>query len=76
MTTDQRTKAGAFRDLHCGPEPLLIFNVWDVVTANAVAPHVRAIATSSWAVAVAQGYEDGQQMPLDQVERSEPCPPS
>lgn len=65
----QRAKAEAFRDLHRGPEPLLIFNIWDVASAKAVAPHVKAIATSSWAVAASQGYEDGEDTPLDVVAR-------
>lgn len=65
----QRAKAEAFRDLHRGPEPLLIFNVWDVASAKAVAPHVKAIATSSWAVAASQGYDDGEDTPLDVVEQ-------
>lgn len=66
---NQRAKAEAFRDLHRGPEPLLIFNIWDVASAKAIAPHVKAIATSSWAVAASQGYEDGEDLPLDVVER-------
>lgn len=69
MTMDQSAKAVAFRELHRGPEALLIFNIWDVVSAQAVAPHVRAIATSSWAVAAAQGYADGQHMPLELLEQ-------
>ena len=55
--------------MHRGPEPLLIFNIWDVVSAKAIAPHVKAIATSSWAVAASQGYEDGEATPLDVVEQ-------
>ena len=66
---NQRAKADAFRDLHRGPEPLLIFNIWDVASAKAIAPHVKAIATSSWAVAASRGYEDGEDTPLEVVER-------
>jgi 2-methylisocitrate lyase-like PEP mutase family enzyme len=64
----QRAKAEAFRELHRGPEPLVIFNIWDVASAKAVAPHVKAIATSSWAVAEARGYKDGEDVPLALVE--------
>ena len=65
----QRAKAKGLRDLHRGPEPLLIFNIWDVASAKAIAPHVKAIATSSWAVAASQGYDDGEDTPLYVVEQ-------
>ena len=58
-------KAKAFRELHVPGRPLVLFNVWDAGSAKAVATAgARAIATSSWAVAAAQGLEDGEKLPL------------
>ncbi len=60
-------KAKAFADLHKAGDPLVLFNCWDVATAKASAAAFPAIATSSGAVAYAQGYEDGELIPLDFV---------
>lgn len=63
--TDQVTRAQAFLRLHVKGEPLVLFNVWDAGSAGAVArAGAKAIATGSWSVAAAQGYEDGQALPL------------
>jgi len=57
-------KASAFRDLHHGPEMLVLPNVWDAVSAKLVeAAGFRAIATSSAGVAFTLGYPDGQRIP-------------
>ena len=43
-------------------------NVWDVATAKAVvAAGFPVVATTSWAVAAALGYEDGEQAPADEM---------
>ncbi|WP_262030293.1 isocitrate lyase/phosphoenolpyruvate mutase family protein [Microvirga sp. Mcv34] len=64
--TDQVTKAGAFKALHVPGQPLILFNVWDAGTARAVAASgAKALATGSWSVAAAHGFEDGEHMPLD-----------
>jgi 2-methylisocitrate lyase-like PEP mutase family enzyme len=59
--------ANRFRELHTPGDPLILVNVWDVASARTVAQTegCRAIATASWSVAAAHGYEDGQQIPLD-----------
>jgi len=45
---------------------LVLFNIWDPGSAKAVAAGgARAIATGSWSVANANGYADGERMPLD-----------
>ncbi|HEX8764925.1 MAG TPA: isocitrate lyase/phosphoenolpyruvate mutase family protein [Candidatus Acidoferrum sp.] len=63
--TDQRRKAEDFRVLHIRGNPLLLFNIWDVGSAKAVAAAgAKAIATSSWSVANANGFSDGEQIPL------------
>ena len=57
-----------FAQLHVKGSPLLLYNAWDVGSAKAIASAgAKAIATSSWAVAVAQGYKDGEDFPLDSV---------
>jgi 2-methylisocitrate lyase-like PEP mutase family enzyme len=63
--TDQRRKAEHFRALHIPGKPLPLFNIWDVGSAKAVAAAgAEAIATSSWSVANANGFSDGEQTPL------------
>ena len=60
------SRAGAFRALHVKGDPLILFNAWDAGSAKAVAEAgAKAIATGSWSVAAAQGYADGEAMPLD-----------
>ena len=67
MTT-QAEKAIRFRELHKKGEPLIIFNIWDAGTAKALAEvGAKAVATGSWAVAAANGYADGENVPLDFV---------
>ncbi|HEX5006812.1 MAG TPA: isocitrate lyase/phosphoenolpyruvate mutase family protein [Hyphomonadaceae bacterium] len=63
----QAAKAKTFRALHaCGRPPLVLFNVWDAGGAKVVAATgARAIATGSWSVAAAHGFEDGERLPLD-----------
>lgn len=52
--------ATAFRRLHQPGRPLVLANVYDLVSANAVAPlpSAHAIATASYAVALAAGTTD------------------
>jgi 2-methylisocitrate lyase-like PEP mutase family enzyme len=61
-------KAESFRALHVKGDPLILFNAWDAGSAKAVAEAgAKAIATGSWSVAAAQGFADGEAMPLDQA---------
>jgi methylisocitrate lyase len=63
--SDQASKARHFRGLHIPGRPLVLFNVWDAGSARAVsAAGAKAIATSSWSVAHANGFADGEQLPL------------
>ena len=61
-------KAEAFRRLHHG-ELLVLPNAWDVGSAVALAalPGCRALATSSGAIARSLGYEDGENMPRNEM---------
>jgi len=66
--TDQTLKAEQFRALHIPGKPLVLFNIWDAGGAKAVATAgARAIATSSWSVANANGFADGERIPLSLV---------
>lgn len=59
-------KAKRFASLHLPGEPLILLNVWDVGTAEAVAKSgARAIATGSASVAMANGFGDGEEVPID-----------
>lgn len=62
----QAEKARAFAALHVPKKPLVIFNVWDPGSAKAVAQAgAKALATGSWSVAAANGFGDGEKIPLD-----------
>jgi len=55
-----------FAALHVPGNPLILFNVWDAGSALAVAKAgAKAIATGSASVAMANGFGDGQQVPLE-----------
>ncbi len=63
--SEQTRKAAQFRAMHIPGKPLVLFNIWDVGSARAVAAAgAKAIATGSWSVAHANGYDDGEQTPL------------
>src|SRR5438552_7163330 len=62
---DQRRKVEQFRGLHIPGKPLVLFNIWDAGSAKAVAAGgAKAIATSSWSVADANGFADGENIPF------------
>jgi 2-methylisocitrate lyase-like PEP mutase family enzyme len=62
----QAAKAEAFARLHKPGEPIMLVNIWDVASAGAVAKAgAKALATSSAAVALAHGYEDGEKLPRE-----------
>ena len=55
-----------FAALHVPGEPLILYNAWDPGSARSVAEAgAKAIATGSASVAAAQGYADGEQLPLE-----------
>jgi 2-methylisocitrate lyase-like PEP mutase family enzyme len=55
-----------FKSLHYNDSPLLIGNAWDVSTAKIFEQcGLKAIATSSKAIANSMGYEDGEKIPFD-----------
>src|SRR5947208_17162804 len=67
---NQVEKAARFAELHVKGAPLLLYNAWDADTAKSIPDAgAKAIATSSWAVAEAQGYRDGEAIPIRLIEQ-------
>lgn len=61
-------EAERFRAAHHAAQPLVLANAWDAASAALfVNAGVKAIATSSGAVARALGYEDGEGTPPDEM---------
>ncbi|MDR6514087.1 isocitrate lyase/PEP mutase family protein [Chryseobacterium camelliae] len=57
----------SFKQLHYGEEPLLLGNVWNVESAKVYEKlGYKALATSSSAVALSLGYEDGEEMTFEE----------
>jgi 2-methylisocitrate lyase-like PEP mutase family enzyme len=60
------TKFETFAALHVPGIPVVLYNIWDVGSAQAViAGGAKALATGSHPVADANGWPDGQQVPID-----------
>ncbi|KAJ4355323.1 hypothetical protein N0V95_002998 [Ascochyta clinopodiicola] len=60
MPPSQNDLAKHFRALHVPGSPLVLTNIWDAITASAIAtlPGTRALATASFAIAAAAGLPD------------------
>lgn len=60
-------RARTLARLHSAPEILRVVNVWDVVSARAVAalPETTALATAGHSIAATFGYEDGENIPVE-----------
>jgi 2-methylisocitrate lyase-like PEP mutase family enzyme len=55
-----------FEKLHVAGDPLVLFNAWDAGSAASVAKSgAKAIATGSASVAMANGFGDGQEVPIE-----------
>jgi 2-methylisocitrate lyase-like PEP mutase family enzyme len=60
------SKFEEFARAHVAGDPLVLFNAWDAGSADAVAKSgAKAIATGSASVAMANGFGDGQKVPLE-----------
>ena len=60
--------AGSFRQLHRGPNLLLLANCWDAGSARLLESlGAPAVATTSAGVAWAHGYPDGDALPVDRL---------
>lgn len=62
----QVDRAEHFARLHVKGDPLVLFNIWDPGSARAVTEMgAKAIATGSWSVAAALGFDDGEELALE-----------
>jgi 2-methylisocitrate lyase-like PEP mutase family enzyme len=60
------SKYETFAALHVPGDPVVLYNIWDVGSALAViAAGAKALATGSHPVADANGWPDGQRVPID-----------
>src|SRR5215510_6366276 len=60
------SKFETFASLHIAGEPVVLFNAWDAGSAQAVAKSgAKAIASGSASVSMANGFGDGEAVPLD-----------
>lgn len=55
--------------LHTAPRLLTVVNVWDVISAQVVAgtEGTVALATASHSIAASRGYQDGENIPVDEM---------
>jgi len=66
----QKERAQLFASLHVKGSPFVLYNAWDAGSAKIIQDvGAPAIGTSSWAVAAAQGYGDGESIPFAFVEQ-------
>ncbi len=62
------TQSQSFKQLHSGNKPLILGNVWDAHSAKVVAEAgLKAMGTSSAAVANCLGFDDGQEMSFHEL---------
>ncbi len=66
---DTPTRASDLLALHRAPELVTVVNVWDVITAQVVTgvEGTKALATASHSIAASRGYEDGENIPVDEM---------
>ncbi|MGH7857135.1 MAG: isocitrate lyase/phosphoenolpyruvate mutase family protein [Candidatus Binatia bacterium] len=66
MKSPRKSKALAFHALHRSDRILVLPNAWDAASARIFElAGARAVATSSAGLANAQGFPDGEKIPLD-----------
>ena len=70
-SSDVATRATRLLRLHQSTELLTVVNVWDVITAKVVSdiPGTTALATASHSIAASRGYEDGENIPVEEMIR-------
>jgi 2-methylisocitrate lyase-like PEP mutase family enzyme len=72
VTDDQASTASRATDLlrlHQDPKLLTVVNVWDVISAKVVTDisGTTALATASHSIAASRGYEDGENIPVEEM---------
>jgi 2-methylisocitrate lyase-like PEP mutase family enzyme len=66
MSEEVMTKFESFAALHVPGDPVILYKIWDVGSAQAVVKAgAKALATGSHPVGDASGFGDGQQVPID-----------
>ena len=71
MRGDSAAKARRFRQMHLGPEILVIANAWDAGSARVFeAAGIRAVGTGSAGVAFSHGFVDDERIPRDVMLRA------
>lgn len=67
MTTS--ALATTLLDLHRDPALLTVVNVWDSISTKVVSdlPGTTALATASHSIAASRGYEDGENIPVEEM---------
>jgi 2-methylisocitrate lyase-like PEP mutase family enzyme len=64
--SDRHSQFERFAALHVPGDPVILYNIWDVGSAQAVVrAGAKALATGSHPVADANGFSDGQGVPID-----------
>lgn len=62
------TKTTHFRNAHQQKKPLVLLNIWDVASANElITQTINLIPTGSYAMSDHYGYQDGENMPFDEL---------
>jgi 2-methylisocitrate lyase-like PEP mutase family enzyme len=65
---NQIERANLFQSLHQKGTPLILYNIWDAGSAKTLQDAgAKAVATGSWAVAVAHGFTDREKLPFERV---------
>ena len=69
MTATTAAKASELLRLHQSAEILQVVNVWDAISAKVITdvPGTVALATASHSIAASLGYEDGENIPVDEM---------
>jgi len=67
--TETAARASDLLALHRDPQLLTVVNVWDSISARVVSDieGTRALATASHSIAASRGYEDGENIPVDEM---------
>jgi len=67
--SDISSRASTLLRLHHDRELLTVVNVWDVISARVVGdvPGTTALATASHSIAASRGYEDGENIPVEEM---------
>ncbi|NBI30214.1 isocitrate lyase/PEP mutase family protein [Chengkuizengella marina] len=66
MKTCEKVKL--FRELHRKDKPMVLLNIWSVESAKALtSTNIKLVPTGSYAMADNYGYEDGENMPFEEI---------